>query len=312
MTHVIQYARFGGPEVLELADEAVAASGPGEAVVRLAAVGVNPVDAKQRAGLRGGDVDAPRRLGADGAGTVIAVGPGTDGFRVGDEVVVFGVLGTYAEELVVPVQNLQPRPPHVSAAVGAAVGVPFGTAHQVLRSLDAGPGDTVLVHAGSGAVGQAVVQFAVLSGATVVATASPRRHDRLRELGAIPVAYGDGLEERVRDAAPGGVTAVVDAAGTDEAIEVSLALVADRSRIATIVRGKDADALGIRGFLGGSPHPLTPQELAWRAEAMPLTLALLSTGRFSVELGPSFPLAEAADAHRAIADGADGKITLVP
>jgi NADPH:quinone reductase-like Zn-dependent oxidoreductase len=243
---------------------------------------------------------------------VTAVGAEVDGFRPGDEVVLFGASGLYATDVVAKASSVQPRPPRVSAAEGAALGVPVGTAYQVLRSLAVGPGDTLLVHAGSGAVGQAAIQFAVLWGATVIATASPARFDRIRELGAVPVAYGDGLEERVREAAPQGVTVALDAAGTDEAIETSLAVVSDRSRVATIVRGADAAGFGIRAFSGGSPEPLTPQQKAWRAEAIPVALALMTADRFSVELGPQFALADAADAHRSLASGASGKITLIP
>ena len=168
------------------------------------------------------------------------------------------------------------------------------------------------MHAGSGAVGQALIQYAVLWGAAVVATSSDRRSGIVRALGATPVAYGDGLIDRVRAAAPQGVTVAIDAAGTDEALDASLALVADRARIATLVRGKDAAGLGIRAFSGGSPVPLTTQQQAWRAEAVPVTLALLAAGRFRVEIGPSFPLADATEAHRAVESGADGKVTLVP
>ena len=175
-----------------------------------------------------------------------------------------------------------------------------------------GPDDVLLVHAGSGAVGQAAVQFAVAWGATVIATASPSRHAQLRELGAIPVAYGDGLLERVRDAAPSDVTVVFDGAGTDEAIEVSLALVADRDRIGTIVRGPDAASFGIRAFSGGSPVPLTDEEQAWRAEALPKTIELLASGDFVIELGPELPLAEAARAHELVEAHVAGKIVLVP
>jgi enoyl reductase len=200
----------------------------------------------------------------------------------------------------------------VSAAEGAALGIPVGTAYQALRSLGVGPGDTLLVHGGSGSVGQAIIQFAVLWGATVVATSSERRVDRVRELGATPVVYGEGLADRVRAAAPQGVTVAIDAAGTDEALQTSLELVADRGRIVTLVRGRDAASLGIRAFAGGSPGPLTPQQLRWRGEAVPVTLALLAAGRFSIELGPSFPLADAADAHRLVESGVDGKVTLVP
>jgi enoyl reductase len=200
----------------------------------------------------------------------------------------------------------------VSAPVAAALGIPAGTAYQTLRSLAVGAGDTLLVHGGSGAVGQAVIQFATLWGATVLATTSDRRADRVRELGAIPLSYAAGLEERVRAAAPQGVTAVIDIAGTDEALDTSLSLVADRDRIATLVRGKDADALGIRAFMGGSPRPLSPWELALRAEAMPVTLHLIAAGAFTVELAPSLPLAEAAEAHRRVEAGVDGKVTLIP
>ncbi|WP_029144639.1 quinone oxidoreductase family protein [Microbacterium luticocti] len=313
MAQAIEYIQFGGPEVLTRAEVTSPAPGAGEVTVRIDAAGVNPIDAKIRSGLRPtGAITAPRRIGGDGAGTVIAVGPDVEDVAVGQDVIVFGATGTYATEITVPTGCVQPRPPQVSAAEGAALGVPAGTAYQTLRSLSVRAGDTVLVHGGSGAVGQALVQFATLWGAAVVATASGRRHDRLRELGAIPVAYGDGLEQRVRAAAPAGITAVVDVAGTDEAIDVSLRLAPDRARVATLVRGADAAALGIRAFLGGSPEPLTPRQQQLRAEAMPVTLALMAAGRFSVELGPSFPLAEAAEAHRALAAGVDGKITLIP
>lgn len=147
----------------------------------------------------------------------------------------------------------------------------------------------------------------------MIATASPERHEQLRALGAVPVAYGDGLEDRVREAAPGGVTVALDCAGTDEAIATSLALVADRDRIATIVRGPDAASFGIRAFSGGSPEPLTEEEQAWRAEALPLTIDLLAAGDFTVELGPELPLSEAARAHELVEQhAARGKIVLVP
>jgi NADPH:quinone reductase-like Zn-dependent oxidoreductase len=313
MAHAIVYSEIGGPEVLRLTDLDLPAPEAGKLAVRIEAVGVNPIDGKLRAGLRGpAPFSTPRRIGNDGAGVVTAVGPDVDGFRPGDEVVLFGASGVYATDVLVKASSVQPRPPQVSAAEGAALGIPVGTAYQCLRSLGIGPRDTLLIHAGSGAVGQAAIQFAVLQGATVIATGSPARFDRLRALGAVPVAYGDGLEDRVRAAAPQGVTAVLDAAGTDEAIQTSLALVSDRSRIATIVRGADAAGFGIRAFSGGSPDPLTPQQQAWRAEAVPVALALMAAGRFSVELGPEFALADAAEAHRAMAGGASGKITLLP
>ncbi|WP_460774901.1 quinone oxidoreductase family protein [Microbacterium sp. GXF7504] len=313
MAHAIAYTEFGGPDVLRVIEVLPAEPAPGEVVVRIEAAGVNPVDAKLRAAIRvSPPITEPRRLGSDGAGVVTAVGGDVEGFRPGDAVVFTGAQGAYAEEIAVPAARVRPRPPQVSAAVGAALGIPVGTAYQALRSLAVRAGDTLLVHGGSGAVGQALIQFAVRWGARVVATSSPARADRVRALGAVPVAYGEGLADRVRELAPEGVDVAIDAAGTDEALHVSLELVADRSRIATLVRGADADGLGIRAFAGGSPHPLTPQQLTWRAEAIPVVLALLSVGAFEVELGPDLPLADAAEAHRLVEAGTHGKITLVP
>lgn len=313
MSIAIAYTEIGGPEVLRAIEIPDPVAGPGELVIRVEAAGVNPIDAKLRSGARASAaITQPRRVGADGAGVVTAVGDDVDGFRPGDPVVFAGVHGAYATDVVATVAQVHPRPPHVSAAQGAALGIPVGTAYQALRSLSVGPGDTLLVHAGSGAVGQALIQYAVLWGATVVATSSDRRSDTVHALGATPVAYGEGLIDRVRAAAPQGVTVAVDAIGTDEALQTSLDLVADRQRIVTLVRGKDAADLGIRAFSGGSPVSLTPQQQAWRAEAVPVTLALLAAGRFHVELGPSFPLIDAAEAHRAVESGTDGKVTLVP
>jgi len=313
VAHAIVYSRLGSPDVLHLTEVEVPAPGPGEIGVRIEAAGVNPIDTKLRAGIRPSPpIVEPRRVGADGAGVVTAVGADVEGFRPGDAVVLFGGEGLYASDVVVEADRVLPRPAQVSAAQGAALGIPVATGYQALRSLDVGPGDTLLLHAGSGAVGQATIQYAVLWGATVIATASPARFDRIRRLGATPVAYGEGLADRVRDAAPEGVTVAIDAAGTDEALHTSLELVEDRSRIATLVRGADADALGIRAFSGGSPHPLTDRQTAWRAEALPVTLALLAAGRFDLEPPRELPLAEAAEAHRLLESGAGGKIVLLP
>ena len=313
MTTAIAYTEFGDPEVLHEIPVPDPVAGAGQLAIRVTAAGVNPIDTKLRSGRRpSAAITEPRRLGGDGAGVVTGVGEGVDGFRVGDPVVFAGASGAYATEVAVAAAHVFARPPQVSAAEGAALGIPVGTAYQALRSLAVGSGDTVLVHGGSGAVGQALIQFAVLWGATVVATSSERRFDRVRELGAIPVVYGEGLADRVREAAPNGVDVAIDAAGTDEALETSLEVVADRARIATLVRGRDAAGLGIRAFSGGSPEPLTAQQQMWRTEAVPVALALMAAGRFSVELGPSFALADAAGAHRAIESGVAGKITLVP
>lgn len=314
MARAIVYTEFGSPDVLHLIEIPDPVAARGEVVVRIEAAGANPIDAKLRGGKRpSAPITEPRAVGFDGAGVVELLGEGVDDFVVGDRVAIRDALGTYASALAIPTEKLAKLPDSVTVAEGAAIGIPAGTAYQALRSLEVSAGDVVLVHAGSGSVGQAAVQFAVAWGATVIATASPARHEQLRELGAIPVAYGEGLLERVRDAAPAPVTVVLDCAGTDEAIETSLALVTDRDRIATIVRGPDAASFGIRAFSGGSPVPLTDQELVWRAEALPETISLLDAGDFVIDLGPELPLAEAAQAHELMESGAaSGKIILVP
>ncbi|MCZ4301465.1 quinone oxidoreductase family protein [Microbacterium oxydans] len=314
MARAIVYTEIGSPNVLHLIEIPDPVAARGEVVVRIEAAGVNPIDAKLRGGKRPSPpITEPRPVGFDGAGVIEVLGEGVDDLRVGDRVAIRDGHGTYASALAVPAEHLAPLPDAVTMAEGAAIGIPAGTAYQALRSLEVVAGDVLLVHGGSGAVGQAAVQFAVAWGATVIATGSPARHDQLRELGALPVAYGDGLIDRIRATAPSAVTVVLDCAGTDEAIETSLALVSDRDRIATIVRGPDAASFGIRAFSGGSPVPLTDQELAWRAEALPQTIALLETGDFTVELGPQLPLAEAVRAHELLESGAaSGKIILVP
>ncbi|MBN8425683.1 NADP-dependent oxidoreductase [Microbacterium esteraromaticum] len=314
MARAIVYTEIGTPDVLHLVDIPDPVAAPGEVVVRIEAAGVNPLDAKLRRGARPSPpIVEPRRVGFDGAGVVAALGDGVTGFAVGDRVAINNVLGTYATALSVPVSRLVRLSDGVTMAEGASLGIPIGTAYQCLRSLGVGQGDTLLVHAGSGAVGQAAVQFAALWGATVIATGSPARFEQLRALGAIPVAYGEGLVERVREVAPDGITVALDCIGTDEAIQASLQLVADRDRIATIVRGPDAADFGIRAFSGGSPVPLTEQELAWRDEAVPLAVNLIEAGDLQVELGPELPLAEASRAHELIEQhAARGKIVLVP
>lgn len=314
MARAIVYTEFGSPDVLHLIEVPDPIALDGEAVVRIEAAGANPIDAKLRSAKRPSPpITEPRAVGFDGAGVIESLGDDVDGFAVGDRVAIRDTLGTYASLLAVPVEKMVALPDAVTAAEGAGIGIPAGTAYQALRSLGLAEGDVLLVHGGSGSVGQAAVQFAVAWGATVIATASPARHDQLRELGATPVAYGDGLLERVREAAPDGVTVVLDCAGTDEAIDVSLELVADRDRIATIVRGPDAASFGIRAFSGGSPTPLSEQELAWRAEALGATVELLAAGDFVIELGSELPLAEAAQAHELMESGAaSGKIVLIP
>jgi NADPH:quinone reductase-like Zn-dependent oxidoreductase len=184
------------------------------------------------------------------------------------------------------------------------------TAVHVLHAAGVGAGDTVLVHGGSGGVGLMVVQLATAAGATVIATAAERNHALLRELGAVPVVYGSGLADRVRAAAPQGVAAAVDLAGTDEALDVSLELVGDRTRIASITGSPRRAAAGIT-LLGYGPGEDAGTEL--RGAARRGLVERVGSGALRVIVDGTFPLEEAAKAHEiGIAGHAPGKLVLIP
>jgi enoyl reductase len=161
-------------------------------------------------------------------------------------------------------------------------------------------------------VGLPAIQWGVHRGAGFIATTRVARAHGEGDLGGAPGRYGDGLTGRVLEIAPEGVTAILDCAGADGVLEASLELLEDKNRIATIVLGAKADEMGLRAFSGGSSVPLTPQQQIWRAEALPIALALIATEYFDVEIGQTFPLDEAAAAQDANENGAAGKIIIVP
>ncbi|HEY2688263.1 MAG TPA: NADP-dependent oxidoreductase [Streptosporangiaceae bacterium] len=315
MPAVVIAPAYGGPEVLSVVDRPVPDPGPGEARIEVRAAGVNPVDRKAYSGAFGTDPDRlPIRLGSEAAGVVTATGPDAVGpagpLAVGDEVIAFRASGAYAAELVAPAQALVPKPFVLDWAQASGLMLTGATAWHTLAATGVTKGDTVLIHAATGGVGLMAVQLAVARGAMVVATASPARHELLRELGAVPVAYGDGLAGRVRAAAPGGIDAALDLIGTDEAMDVSLALVPDRARIATIAAFARGPREGIK-VLGGAPGADPGTEIR---DAARLELARLAQDQaVRVFVTRTYPLADVADAHREIMTGhTTGKIALIP
>lgn len=286
-------------------------AGEGRVVIRVAAAGVNPSDLKSIRGQFGDDpAKLPLRLGAEVAGTVTAAGPGVDAVSVGDEVIAYRVVGGWADEVVVPVENVFLRPATVTADAGAGLLLVGTTAWHLIEATRVSEGDRVIVHGASGAVGRLAVQLARLRGASVVGTASARNLEAVEALGATAVEYGPGLDERLRDALPGGAGAALDTVGTDEALDVSVALVADRRRIATINGFAHGAELGVT-MLGGGPGADPGSELR-RAARQPL-IDLLAEGRIDVALGPAFPLDRARDALDLIATGhPGGKVVLHP
>jgi NADPH:quinone reductase len=305
---------FGGPEVLSVVEEPLAEPGPGQARIAVRAAGVNPVDYKSYSGAFGADPGRlPIRLGSEAAGVVTATGQDVAGpagpVAVGDEVIAYRAPGAYATDLVVPAAALVPKPAALDWAQAAGLMVTGVTAWHLLTVTDVHEGDTVLIHGGAGGVGLMALQLAAGRRATAVVTASPARHGFLRDLGAVPVAYGPGLAGRVRAAAPGGVDAALDLVGTDEALDVSLELVADRARIATIAGFARGFQEGIK-VLGGAPGADPGTEIR---DAARLKLTRLAQDRaLRVFVTQTFPLALAADAHRASMTGhTTGKIALI-
>src|SRR5215472_5715979 len=315
MTRVVVATGYGGPDVLSVIDEPAGEPRPGQARIEVRAAGVNPVDYKVYSGVFGRDpANLPLRIGSEAAGVVVQVGQYAIGpagpVRAGDEVIAYRVSGAYAADLIAPVPSLLPKPASVSWPQASGLMLTGVTAWHCLVATGVSDGDTVLIHGGAGGVGLMAVQLAALRGATVIATASPARHELLRELGAIAVSYGPGLANRVRAVAPGCIDAALDLVGTDEAVDVSIELVADRTRIATIAAFGRAGQERIKA-LGGAPGADPGTEI--RSAARLELARLAGEGKLRVFIAAMFPLAQVSDAHRAIMKGhTSGKIALIP
>jgi NADPH2:quinone reductase len=315
MSAVVVATAFGGPEVLSVVDQPMPAVGPDDVRIQVRSVGVNPIDYKAYSGAFGTDASTlPMRLGAEAAGVVTAAGADAVGpagpITVGDEVIGYRLAGAYASELVTPASEVVPKPTGLDWAPAGGLLLTGATAVHLLTATAIDSGDTVLVHGGSGGVGMFAVQLAVLRGARVIATGNPVRHEFLRELGAEPVEYGPGLADRVRALAPAGVSAALDTVGTQEAVDVSLELVAGPGRIASVAAFGRTGSERIK-LLGGGPgaDPGTEIRNAARLELV----RLVEQGELRVFVAQTFALAEAADAHRMIMLGhTAGKIVLIP
>ena len=297
----------GGPEVLEVREVEVPAPGPGEVRIEVTAIGVNPIDLKQRSGHPySAPATFPFTPGSELAGVIAEAGEGS-GFEPGDEVLAYRVAGAYASQVVVPAKDVFRKPPTLPFDQAAGLLLTGVTAVHALEKVHVGDGDLVLVHGAAGAVGQTLIQLAVQRGARVIGTASKINHPWLEQLGAIPVEYGDGLLDRVKGV--GAPTAAIDLVGTQEAFDVSLALV-DPARVTTIVGGPNAEAAGIQK-IGGGPGADPGTELR-EAARQPL-VDQAGRGEITVRVVRTFPLSEAAEAHRFVGEGhAAGKVILLP
>jgi NADPH:quinone reductase len=315
MTRVVVAPAYGGPEVLAVVDKPVAPPAAGQVLVEVRAAGVNPVDWKSYSGAMGADPGRlPIRPGSEVSGVVAAVGPDAIGpagpIAVGDEVIGFRVTGGYAGRLVAPASAVVPKPARMDWPAAAGLMLTGVTAVHALTAVSVGTGDTVLVHGASGGVGLMLLQLAAARGARVIGTAGADGAALVRRFGAEPVAYGDGLAGQVRALAPDGVTAAVDTVGSDEAVDVSLALLPDRDRFVTIAafaRGAELDLKRIGGGAGADPGT------ALRDAARLELTRLVDAGALTVVVDATFPLDRAADAHRQGMRGhSHGKLVLLP
>ena len=297
----LQFRAYGGPEVLEWAEAPEPHVGPSQIRIAVRAASVNPIDWKMFSGaLSGGQPMAGvGYLGYDAAGVVDEVGEGVTGISVGDEVLGKG-RNTQAQYALL--DSWAAKPPSVDWAVAAAAGVAGETSERGLRLLAVQPGDTLFVDGGAGGVGAVAVQMAVARGARVIASSSEANHDYLREIGATPVLYGEGVADRVRTVAGGQVDAVFDVAGRTR-IEDLIGLTSEPSRVLSIANFAAGQA-GAR-VTGGDVDSQPMQALAQVAE-------LLVQNKLVIKV-QTFPFDRAAEAYRISQAGhLRGKLVLVP
>lgn len=215
----VQFARFGGVEVLDIVDVAMPVPAAGEVVVEVLAAGVNHIEAYVRQGRYEHSevpVEFPQGQGTDFAGLVTATGEGVTGFSRGTEVVGHVPMASHATHVVVPAGNLVLKPASLSWELAGSLFLAGLAAEAAVTAVRVSEGDTLVTSAAAGGVGSMLAQLAKLKGATVIGTCGERNFDYLRQIGIKPVVYGDGLADRIRAVAPRGVDAYIDNFGKDD------------------------------------------------------------------------------------------------
>jgi NADPH2:quinone reductase len=289
---------FGGPEVLQQRTVDLGPPGCGEVTVEVRAAGMNPADYKHIGPGQDRNL-LPLTLGHEVAGILSALGPDTGlasgGGAIGYEVVAFQILGGYASAVTVNASDVFAKPPGLDFPQAANLLLAGTTASEMLHVTNVSREDVILLHGAAGAVGASALQQARLLGATVIGTAAPDNFAAVRRYGGIPVEYGPGLEARVRAAASGKVTVALDTTGSDEAIDVSLAVVANRGRIVTTAAFQRAKADGLVSI--GASNPASGP---YRASQRGRLLQLAADGHLEVPVGATYPLDDAPAALRAL------------
>jgi NADPH:quinone reductase-like Zn-dependent oxidoreductase len=302
----VRFDKYGDIDVLEVVEVARPVPGPGQVLVKVKAAGINPGEASIRKGLLHAMWPAtfPSGEGSDLAGTVAEVGPGVTRFAVGDEVLGFvDTRGSHAELVVAEVDNLVPRPSNVPWEVAGSLFVVGTTAYAAVRAVNLAAGDTVVVSGAAGGVGSVAAQLAVAAGATVIGLASETHHPWLTSHGVIPVAYGEGAAERIREASHRPVDAFIDTFGNGY-VELAIGLGVAPDRIDTIIDRAAAQEYGTKN--DGSAA-------AANAEVLSELAGLIAEGRLEIPIAKIYPLAEVREAYRDLEQRHTlGKIVLEP
>ena len=292
MPKAVVLTKYGPPDVLVWSDVPMPEPGPGQVRIRVKAAGLSPTDLK----IRRGDLKAvfplppDAVLGFEAAGVVDALGPSVSGVQEGDEIAsLLPGLGAYGEYALA--SSWTPKPPNVSWSDAAALPASAEAAVGILKQLGVTSGETLLILGAAGSVGMIATQLAVSQGVTVIGAASPRDHDLVRELGGVPVSYGAGLADRVREISPS-LDAVLDAAGKGQ-LPDAITLAGGPARVMTLADEHAAD-------LGVALSAPTPDRAP---EAVDQTIPLLASGALRLRRQRQLPMAEAAEAHRLLENG---------
>lgn len=302
MSRVFVFRQYGGPETQVLVDRDVPEPGPGEVRVAVRAAGVNPADWKRRSGRFGTRIALPAPMGLELAGVVDAVGADVRGLVVGDAVLGLPARGrgALAEHTIARAEDLVPKPAAVSFVDAAALPVAGATAYDVVHQVPLDPGATVLVTGAGGGVGVIAVQLAVaVLGLRVIGTGSEAKRALVEDLGAVFVASGPGVEQRLAAAAPGGVDAVVDLVGGN-ALREAAHLARDPAAVVSTADPGTARELGGAGVVR---HPTR--------ESLGALLGHVVAGHVRPRVSEVLPLERAADAVAAVETGhATGKVVV--
>jgi len=304
----VQFDRFGPPEVLTLGSLPAPHPGPDEIRIAVKAAGVTPVDLALRAGQSPSSqrLSLPHIPGVDAAGVIDELGANVTGYALGDHV--FGAvsvarLGGASAEFAV-LRFWTRKPPTMPWAQAGAAGTSIETATRALDALDVHEGSTLLIDGAAGGVGSVAVQLAIARGARVIGTGRPENHAFLANLGAIPLPYGPGLPERVHALGIDRIDLALHIAGTNALPEL-IALTGTAAAVLTIA-DFTAPEHGVRislGELGGQPDG---------RHGLAAAAKLFEEGRFRIPVQHEFPMAQAAEAHAAAAQGPrQGKIVLI-